>query len=99
MPLRILRKPQAAKDILAIWEYIAADSLRSADRVVDAIEARFQLLAIYLAAGLERPELGKGLRSFPEGRFSIFYRYDAQILDIVRVVAAARKLSPDHFDS
>ncbi len=99
MRLEIRRKPRAAEDVLGIWEYIAADSLRSADKVVDRFEEVFAMLASYPKMGLARPELGKGLKSFPEGRFVIFYRHNPQVLDIVRVVAAARKLSPDLFEA
>jgi toxin ParE1/3/4 len=67
--------------------------------VVDRFEDIFVMLASHPEMGLARPELGEGLKSFPEGRFVIFYRHNQRILDIVRVVAAARKLSPDLFET
>ncbi|WP_421758752.1 type II toxin-antitoxin system RelE/ParE family toxin [Devosia sp.] len=99
MRLEIRRKPRASEDILEIWSYIAIESLRSADRVADRFEDVFNILAGYPEMGLARPELGEGLKSFPDGRYIIFYRHSSHILDIVRVVAAARKLSPDFFET
>lgn len=99
MPLEIRRRPQASEDVLEIWSYIAVESLSSADRVADRFEDVFHILAGYPDMGLARPELGEGLKSFPDGRYIIFYRHTPHILDIVRVVAAARKLSPDFFEA
>jgi plasmid stabilization system protein ParE len=99
MRLEVRRKPRAAEDVLDIWAYIAADSLRSADKVVNRFEETFVMLASYPEMGLDRPELGEGLKSFPDGRFVMFYRHNPRVLDIVRVVVAARKLSPDFFET
>lgn len=99
MPLRIVRKPLAADDVFEIWAYIALDSLRAADRTVDDFDEHFRILSIHPNLGVERPELGGGLRSFPVGRFVIFYRHDRTTLDIVRVLGAARKLSNDLFET
>ena len=98
MRLEIRRKPQASEDVLEIWRYIAVHSLRSADGVVNRFEEIFRILAEYPDMGLDRPELGQGLKSFPDGRFIIFYRHNSRILDVVRVVAAARKVSADFFE-
>jgi toxin ParE1/3/4 len=99
MRLEIRRKPLAAEDVLDIWEHIASDSLRTADKVVDRFEEIFAMLSSHPDMGRARPELGDGLKSFPDGRFVIFYRHNPRILDIVRVVAAAQKLSPDLFET
>jgi toxin ParE1/3/4 len=99
MPLEIRRRPRASEDILDIWGYIASESLLAADRVTDRFEEVFRVLADYPDMGLDRPELGSGLKSFPDGRYMIFYRHTSRILDVVRVVAAARKLNPDFFET
>jgi toxin ParE1/3/4 len=98
MPLEIRRNPKARADVLDIWNYIAPDSLRSADRVIDRFSEVFALLAAYPEIGTEHPELGGGIRSFPDGRFVIYFRRTGEVLEIVRVVAAARKVSPDLFE-
>jgi len=94
MPLRIIRTPQAREDILNIWEYVANDSVRSADALVERFESVFQSLSMSPDIGIARSDLLDGLRSFPEGRFLIFYRRVGDNLDIVRVVAAARRITP-----
>ena len=41
-------------------------------------------------------DLGHGLRSYPVGRYVLFYRFDDTVLALVRVIHSARDLS-DHF--
>jgi len=46
--------------------------------------------------GRRRDDLrpGAGLRSFPVGRFIIFYRITGEDVDILHVVSAARDIEP-----
>jgi len=37
---------------------------------------------------------GAGLRSFPVGRFIIFYRITGEDVDILHVISAARDIEP-----
>lgn len=94
MPLSIVRTPQAKEDVLGIWEYVAKDSIRSADALVERFELVFRALSTSPNIGVSRSDLLEGLRSFPEGRFLIFYRHVGNALDIVRVVPAARQITP-----
>jgi plasmid stabilization system protein ParE len=48
--------PDARKDILAIWAFIAADSIHHADLVEEAILATCDLAAAVPRAGHRRPE-------------------------------------------
>ncbi len=70
---RVMRRPLAETDILQIWDYIADDSLAAADRWVDRIDEQFSLLAAQPLIGRSREELAPGMRSFPVGRYVIFY--------------------------
>lgn len=97
MPLKIVRTPQAKEDVLGIWEYVAKDSIRNADALVERFEILFQALSTSPDIGVARSDLLEGLRSFPEGRFLIFYRRVGDTLDIVRVIAAARRITPVFF--
>lgn len=97
MPLKIVRTPRAKEDVLGIWEYVAKDSVRSADALVERFEIAFRALSNSPDIGVARADLLEGLRSFPEGRFLIFYRHIGNTLDIVRVVAAARRITPVFF--
>lgn len=94
MPLEIVRTPQAREDVLGIWEYVAKDSVRSADALVERFEMVFRVLSTSPDIGVARSDLLDGLRSFPEGRFLVFYRQVGNTLDIVRVVSAARQITP-----
>jgi plasmid stabilization system protein ParE len=94
MPLKIVRTPQAKEDVLGIWAYVAKDSVRNADALLERFEIIFKTLSMSPDVGVSRSDLLDGLRSFPEGRFLIFYRRVGNTLDIVRVVAAARHITP-----
>src|SRR2546421_381443 len=55
----------AEQDLEEIWSYVADDaSVTRADRLIDAIFDRFELLAEQPAMGRNRPEFGEGTRSF-----------------------------------
>ena len=52
-------------DLAEIWSYVAEDaSAATADRLVDAIFDRFELLVEQPRMGRNRPEFGEGVRSF-----------------------------------
>lgn len=87
---RVLRRPQAAADILEVWDYIAEDSLDQADAWVDRLDATLQRLATQPRMGRARAELADGLRSLPFERYVIFYLPLADGIDVVRVLHSAR---------
>lgn len=62
--------PQARRDLLEIWEYIAKDSLDAADRVASAIEDAVRLLAELPGIGHTRTDV-----SDPRYRFWRVYSY------------------------
>lgn len=83
---RLLRTPQAAFDLLEIWQYIAVDEVTAADRFLDKIEEKCQLVAGAPMLGRARPELGKDLRSLAIGNYVIFYRPIEDGITIIRVL-------------
>jgi toxin ParE1/3/4 len=87
---RVLRRPQAGADIAEIWDFIAEDSLEQADRWVDRLDEKLQLLAGQPLMGRDRPELAAGLRSIPFGRYVIFYLPLDDGIDVVRILHSAR---------
>ena len=97
MPLRVIRKPQALADVIEIYHYIAERSPKGAVTTLRKIDAAVQMLANNPDAGRSRTELAPRLRSFPAGRFMIFYVHGAAQLDIVRILHTARDLKPDMF--
>jgi toxin ParE1/3/4 len=87
---QVSRRPQAALDILDIWDYIAQDNQDAADRWVDEISATFDLLATQPLMGRSRPDLADDLRSHPFRRYVIFYVPIEDGIDVVRVLHSAR---------
>lgn len=89
----MLRLAAAAKrDLIELWEYIASDSPMNADRFLDRIYETFESLAASPDIGRSRDILAPGLRSFPVGRYVIFYRAQEEVLEVVRVVSGYRDL-------
>lgn len=93
----ILITPAAEEDLINIWNYIARDNEEAADRVYDATEDTFELLA-------ESPHIGtsyhprriqlKGVRFFPIKRFHsylIYYREQPKGIEVVRVLHSRMK--------
>lgn len=87
---RVTRRPLAAADILDIWDHIAEDSLDQADRWVDKLDEKFKLIATQPLMGRARHELAADLRSFPFGRYVIFYAPVDGGIDVVRLLHSAR---------
>ena len=88
----ILLRPRAKADLGEIWDYIADDSESRADVVIDSIEQKLNLLAEQPSMGRMREILSAGLRSFPVGRYVIFYRPLEDGIDVVRVLHGTRDL-------
>ena len=91
MPV-IIQRPRARTDIAEIWDYIAEDSEARADAFIDRIEQKIHALANQPDMGRTRYELEEGLRSFPVGRYVIFYLSNPGGIEIVRVLHGARDL-------
>jgi toxin ParE1/3/4 len=91
---KIVVSPLAQTDIDEIWDYIARHSPVNADRFVDRIEQRFDLLAANPGLGLARDDLRPGLRRFRHLRYLIYYRLIRGGIEVVRVVHGARQQKP-----
>ncbi len=84
----------AQYDALEIWHYIAAHNDRAADEVLNRLDACFQFICQSPRIGRQRPELGRGFRSYPVGNYVVIYRVaprSDRVL-ILRVVHGARDL-------
>lgn len=89
---RILKRPRAEIDLAEIWEFIAGDNPAQADSFLDRLDQSFHGLAGNPRMGRPRGELSQDLRSFPFGRYVIFYLVVADGIEIVRVLHGARDL-------
>jgi toxin ParE1/3/4 len=88
--LAIVLTPRANADLGEIWMFVAADNPAQADDFIDLIDEKFQNLSRQPGLGRRREELAAGLRSFPVGRYVIFYLQVQDCLRIVRVLLGAR---------
>lgn len=81
----------AEQDLDEIWSYVADDaSPKTADRLIDEIVDRFDLLAEQRGMGRARPEFGIGVRSFAVENYVIYYRHEDDDVLIARVLHGRR---------
>lgn len=91
MPV-IIKLPRAKSDLVEIWGYIADDSEARADAFVDMIDQKLSALASKPGMGRARDEIAEGIRSFPVGRYVIFYRPVPEGVEIIRVLHGSRDI-------
>ena len=92
---RIARTAQC--DLDTIWCYIGSFDMRAADRWLDTVQRRFQVLATQPNAGQARPDLAPELRFLPVGNYLIFYRPIENGVEIARLIHGARDYGPEFF--
>jgi toxin ParE1/3/4 len=80
----------AEQDLDEVWLYGAEDaSPTTADRLIDDIVDRFDLLAEQPRMGRLRPEFGAGVRSISVENHVIYYQHDGDVV-IARVLHGRR---------
>ncbi|MGR9298760.1 type II toxin-antitoxin system RelE/ParE family toxin (plasmid) [Rhizobium leguminosarum] len=89
--LPIIRTNRADEDL--IGSYIAIDNISAADRVLDAIEARWDNLARHPYSGVARDDIAPGIRHLVSGEYLTLYRLSGSAIEIVRVLHGRRKIS------
>ncbi len=87
---RLRFRPLAEADLDSIYDYIARDNPERAWSFVVELHDKCELLADNAAAGVRRYELAEGLRSFPVGRYVIFYRRESGGIEVVRILHGSR---------
>lgn len=97
MTLELRIRKSAQSDLIEIWTFVAVNDAAAADRLLDRIDQVFAMLADHAFAGRARPDLGEGLRSFPTGSYIIFYRFDGEMIDVVRVLSGFLDFGDDDF--
>lgn len=94
----IVIRPRARGDLIEIWNYIADDSETQADIFIDNMDQKFGMLAKHPKIGRLREELRQGLRSYPVGRYVIFFFPAPDGVEIVRVMHSARDITTEIVD-
>src|SRR4051812_15756570 len=90
---RLVVSEDARRDLLEVWVYVATDNQDAADRLIDTITDKFDLLEEIPEAGKKRDELATGMRSYPVQRYVIFYHLTENEIKVMRVLHSARDLS------
>jgi toxin ParE1/3/4 len=90
--LPLIRSAQYELDLIAIWQYIAADNAQAATRLLENIDRRVGTLARYPLLGSRTPEFGEKSRRIIEGNYQIFYDVLPDAIHVLRVFRGARKL-------
>jgi toxin ParE1/3/4 len=94
---RFTTRPKAQADLLEIWLYVAQDSARAADRLLDRIEAQCRLLTDNPRIEKARPEIAPDARAWIVGRYLVLYRERDDGIEVVRVVHGARDIEHIEF--
>lgn len=93
--LPIIRSNRADEDLIEIWLGIARENPSAADRVLDAIEARWQQLTLHPHSGMARDDIAGGIRHLVVGQYLTLYRVGSDGVEIVRVLHGRRKVDRD----
>jgi len=83
----------AELDLNEIWEYIALDNIRAADRWIGKLFDAFEALARNPGMGHERKDLTTyPILFWPVGAYLILYRVQTKRVEIVAVTQGARDI-------
>jgi plasmid stabilization system protein ParE len=83
--------PDAFADLDEIWEFIAADNIAAADRVIGEVFATVRTLAASRHIGHRRPDLtNKPLRFFRVRDYLVAYAPDEDPLWVIAVIHGRR---------
>ena len=89
---RLLFRPLAETDLKDIWDYIATDSPERGEKLIRDIYARLGTISHNPYIGKARPEIEQDLRSFPVGRYIVFYFPLSDGIDVIRILHGSRDI-------
>ncbi|HEY5028860.1 MAG TPA: type II toxin-antitoxin system RelE/ParE family toxin [Candidatus Angelobacter sp.] len=85
--------PLAARDLNEIWDYMASDNIKAADRVLDVLEKALHGLAKNPGKGHWREDLAdRRHRFFLVYSYLIVYRPETKPMQVIRVLHASRDI-------
>ncbi len=94
---RVEYSSHALIDLEEIWTYLSEASEYSADKILKNLLESCSKTIFHPKKGRQRNELTLGLRSFPVGKYMIFYQQTYFGIEIVRVLHSSRDI-PQVFD-
>ena len=80
----------ARDDLDDVWSYIAGDNVAAADKMIERLAERLDMLARQPLIGEVCPDIKPDLRSFPVRPYVIYYAVQADEVSIIRVLHGAR---------
>ena len=84
---------EAERDLNAVWDYIANDSVDAADRWIQRLAETFQILADSPGIGRVREDLTLlPVRFWPVGEYVVIYRVKTGLVEIVAVTQGSRDI-------
>ncbi|RYE47516.1 MAG: type II toxin-antitoxin system RelE/ParE family toxin [Hyphomicrobiales bacterium] len=90
MPLSVHHTNAARRDLRSIWSFIASDNPPAADGQLRRIGESIRHLASTPQMGRARDDLAPKLRSFPVGRYLVFFDFDATTLRTPHLIGDVR---------
>ncbi len=82
----------ARQDLDAIWDYIAADNPKAADRLLDRFFEKFHQIALQPPSYPVYPEIKPPYQFAVVKRYVIFFRSQADCVEILRITHGARDI-------
>ncbi len=95
MARSVVQRPQAERDLIEIFQFIAEDHEPAADRLLDRVNRALLTLRDNPQVGRARPELAPNLRSYPVGNYVLHYRPSERGIEVVRVRSGYLDIRPD----
>ena len=95
--MTVYKRPLAFADLAEIWSFIADDNEAQADRFLALLDSKLNLLATQPRMGRLREDLIPDLRSFPVGRYIVYFFPVPDGIDLVRVLHSARDVGQNAF--
>ena len=91
--MRVIWTARALTRLEEILDYVAGDDPGAAERFIERIMRRSDLLADFAARGRRLPEAPRApFREVLEGRYRIVYRVRGEVVQIMSVVQGRRRL-------
>lgn len=85
--VEVALRPRARQDLTAIYDHSRATfGEPTAELYVAALFEAFETLASHPSLGVACDEIRDGYRRLPVGKHHIFYRLEAQRVDVVRIL-------------
>jgi len=88
----VKRTVESRRDYLQIFVFVGEQNIDAAQRLVEMFDRNLEMLSDMPGLGPRRPELGKGVRSFPVGKYILLYRAIDDGIELLRGLHGARDL-------